>query len=63
MESLVLSPEKLDIKYDEKSDVLYISVGKAKKADDSVEPHDGVVIRSRKGRIVGITIIGLKARI
>lgn len=63
MESLVLNPEKLDIEYDQKSDVLYISVGKPKEADDSVEPQEGVVMRSRKGRLVGITIIGLKSRL
>jgi uncharacterized protein YuzE len=63
MESLVLKPEKLDIEYDGKSDVLYISVGKPKEADDSVEPQEGVVLRSRKGRLVGITIVGLKSRL
>ena len=63
MESLVLKPEKLDIEYDEKNDVLYISVGKPKEADDSVESQEGVVMRSRKGELVGITIIGLKNRL
>jgi uncharacterized protein YuzE len=63
MESLVLKPEKLDIEYDEKNDVLYISVGKPKEADDSVESQDGVVMRSRKGELVGITIVGLKNRL
>jgi uncharacterized protein YuzE len=62
MESLV-KPEKLDIEYDEKSDILYISVGKPKEADDSFEPQEGVVMRSRKGKLVGITIIGLKGRL
>ncbi len=60
MESIVLKLEKLDIDYDEKSDVLYISVGKPKKADDTIEPQEGVVIRTRKGELVGITIIGLR---
>lgn len=62
MESLVFKPEKLDIDYDEESDVLYISVGKPREADDSIEPQEGVVIRTRDGGIVGITIIGLKNR-
>jgi uncharacterized protein YuzE len=62
MESLVLKPEKLDIEYDEKNDVLYISIGKPKEADDSVEPQEGVVMRSRKGELIGITIVGLKSR-
>ncbi len=63
MESLVMRPEKLDIDYDEKSDVLYISVGKPSEADDSLEPQEGVVIRTRKGELVGITITGLKNRL
>ena len=63
MESLVLKPEKLDIEYDDKSDVLYISVGKPREADDSIEPQEGVVMRTRKGELVGITIIGLKGRL
>jgi uncharacterized protein YuzE len=63
MESVVLKPEKLDIDYDKKSDVLYISVGKPREADDSIEPQDGVVLRTRKGELVGITILGLKSRL
>lgn len=58
-----MKPEKLDIDYDEKSDVLYISVGKPKEADDSIEPQEGVVMRTRKGELVGITIAGLKAHL
>ena len=63
MESVVLKPEKLDIDYDRKEDVLYISVGKAREADDSIEPQEGVVLRTRKGELVGITIVGLKGRL
>ena len=55
-----MNPEKLDIEYDEQRDVLYISMGSPKEADDSVEPQEGVVMRSREGRLVGITIVGLK---
>jgi uncharacterized protein YuzE len=62
MESLVIKPDKLDIDYDEKNDVLYISVGKPKEADDSIEPQEGVVMRTRKGELVGITIVGLHHR-
>jgi uncharacterized protein YuzE len=63
MESVMLKPEKLDIDYDKKSDVLYISVGRPRVADDSIEPQDGVVLRTRKGELVGITILGLKDRL
>ncbi len=60
MESIVLRLEKLDVEYDKKNDVLYISAGKPREADDSIEPQEGVVIRTRKGELVGITIIGLQ---
>lgn len=62
MESVILKPQKLDVDYDEKNDVLYISVGKPREADDSMEPQEGVVIRSRKGELVGITIVRLRKR-
>ena len=62
MESVVLKPEKLDIGYDKKGDVLYISLGKPREADDSIEPQEGVVLRTIKVELVGITIVGLKGR-
>ncbi len=60
---MILKPEKLDIDYDSQGDVLYISLGGPREADDSTEPQDGVIIRSRKGELVGITIIGLKKKL
>jgi uncharacterized protein YuzE len=60
VENLIVKPQKLDIDYDEKSDVLYISMGKPQEADDSMEPQDGVVMRTRNGELVGITIVGLR---
>jgi uncharacterized protein YuzE len=62
VENLIVKPRKLDIDYDEKSDVLYISMGKPQEADDSMEPQDGVVMRTRNGELVGITIVGLRRR-
>ena len=59
---MIVKPRKLDIDYDEKSDVLYISMGKPQEADDSMEPQDGVVMRTRNGELVGITIVGLRRR-
>ncbi len=55
-----MRPKKLDIDYDQKNDVLYISVGKPREADDSIEPQEGVIIRTRDGEMVGLTIVGLK---
>ncbi len=60
MASIVLKPDKLDVEYDKENDVLYISAGKPREADDSIEPQEGVVIRTRNGELVGITIIGLQ---
>lgn len=60
MESILLKPEKLKVDYDKESDVLYISVGKPKEADDTLEPQEGVLVRTRRGELVGITIVGLR---
>ncbi len=63
MDYIVLKPDKIDVEYDKENDVLYISAGKPREADDSVEPQEGIVIRTRKGELVGITIIGLQRHI
>ena len=63
MGGIVMNPEKLNIEYDKESDVLYISVGRPSEADDTLEPQEGVVIRTRKGELVGITIVGLSHKI
>lgn len=60
VKGIVLKPDKLDVEYDKENDVLYISAGKPREADDSIEPQEGIVIRTRKGELVGITIIGLQ---
>jgi len=60
---MIIKPEKLDFDYDDHNDILYISLGKPKEADDSTEPQEGVVVRSRKGEVIGITIIGLKKKL
>jgi len=62
VENLIVKPRKLDIDYDEKSDVLYISMGKPQEADDLMEPQEDVVMRTRNGELVGITMVGLRHR-
>ena len=50
--------------YDEDSDVLYISFGsKAQEADDSDVTDEGVIVRLRKGKIVGLTIPNVGKRV
>ena len=52
----------LDIDYDEKADVLYISFGKPKAADDGILDND-VILRYKKKELIGITVMDFKERI
>ena len=54
--------KRLDIDYDEKADVLYISFGKPKAADDGILDND-VILRYKKKELIGITVIDFKERI
>jgi uncharacterized protein YuzE len=62
MEKVAISLDKIDLDYDEEADVLYISFGKPREAEDSVEVEDGVIYRITDNEVVGITIIDFKAR-
>ena len=63
MEKVAVSLEKINLDYDEEADVLYISFGKPREAQDSVEVEDGIIYRIADNEIVGITITHFKARI
>ena len=54
--------KRLDIDYDEKADVLYISFGKPKAADDGILDND-VILRYKKRELIGITVMDFKERI
>jgi uncharacterized protein YuzE len=66
MEALKILEGKpqLDWEYDEEADVLYISVGKPQPAV-GVDIGEGVIVRwdEKRKEIVGLTIIGLRARL
>jgi uncharacterized protein YuzE len=62
MEKVAISLEKIDLDYDEEADVLYLSFGKPRQAQDSVEVEDGIIYRIADNEIVGITITNFKAR-
>ena len=53
---------RLDIDYDEKADVLYISFGKPKAADDGILDNDAI-LRYKKKQLIGITVMDFKERI
>lgn len=50
------SQDKLTVDYDKETDVLYVSFGKPQKADDSIQ-EEGIIKRTKKGKIVGLTIL------
>jgi uncharacterized protein YuzE len=56
--------ENLDWDYDEEADVLYISIGKPRKAL-SVDIGEGAIVRyiESSGEVVGLTLVGVKERV
>jgi len=62
MEKALVSLEKVDLDYDEEADVLYLSFGKPREAEDSIEVEDGVIYRIVDNEIVGITVTSFKSK-
>ncbi len=52
----------IDIVCDRDNDALYISFGKVQEADDSELTDNDVVVRYRKGRIIGVTVLEFSKR-
>ena len=63
MEATVENIDKLDIAYDKQRDVLYISFGKPKEADESKLTDNDVIVRYRHGKVVGLTMISFSKRL
>lgn len=55
--------EQTKLSYDAEGDVLYISFGEPQPADDSDMTDEGIVVRLREGRIVGLTILNAAKRV
>jgi len=62
LEKAVLSLRKIDLDYDEEADVLYISFGEPREAEDTVEVEDGIIYRVINKEVIGITITDFKSR-
>lgn len=62
MEAKIRNVENIDVLYDREHDVLYISFGEAKEADDSRLTGNDVVVRYRKGKIIGVTVLEFSKR-
>ena len=56
--------DRVDWAYDEAGDVLYLSIGRPRKAT-GVDIGQGVVVRydEKKRGVVGLTILGVRARL
>jgi len=55
--------EKIKLDYDPEGDVLYISFGEPQAADDADVSEDDIIVRTRAGKIVGLTILNARARL
>ena len=49
--------------YDPEGDVLYISFGAPQPADDADVTDEGVIVRLREGRIVGLSILNATRKV
>ncbi|MBM2826695.1 MAG: hypothetical protein HW403_759 [Dehalococcoidia bacterium] len=58
-----LTLEQVQMEYDEDADVLYISFGEPEPADDADVTQEGVVIRTRGSKIVGLTVLNAAKRL
>lgn len=61
-EIVALSTQSVDVEYDEKTDVLYISFSPDSRADDSELTENDVLIRYKNGKIIGLTILHFSQR-
>lgn len=55
--------DQTKLSYDSQGDVLYISFGEPQPADDSDMTDEGIVVRLREGRIVGLAVLNAKKRV
>jgi len=62
VEALVEDPRKLDVFYDKKVDVLYISFGLPREASDSEMTDNDIIVRKAGDKIVGLTVLSFSKR-
>jgi len=61
-EIVALSTEAVDVEYEEKADVLFISFSPDTQADDSELTDNHVIIRYKNGKIIGLTVLHFSER-
>jgi len=52
----------LSVAYDREADVLYISFGPDREADDAVPTDEDTIVRYEEGRVVKLTVLHLSGR-
>ncbi len=52
-----MNPFPANVDYDDEGDVLYISFGEPEAADDADVTDDGVIVRTREGKIAGLSVL------
>ncbi len=63
MERLVDDSKNIDVFYDKKADVLYISFGPPRKASDSELTDNDIIIRKADDKIVGLDVLSFSKRL
>jgi uncharacterized protein YuzE len=57
-----MDTKKLWLDYDEEADVLYISFQRPQQATDSEMLDNGILLRYRKEKLVGVTVLDASTR-
>lgn len=60
MTQILVDLENMDIRYDSENDVVYVSFGPIQEADDSEMLPNGIVVRYKDGKPIGLTVGGTK---
>jgi len=62
MDAKIRNVEDIDVFFDRDRDVLYISFGEVREADDSELTGNDVIVRYKKGEVVGVTVLEFSRR-
>lgn len=57
-----LPKKRFSVDYDDEADVLYVSFRKPQGATDSEMRDDGIIVRTYRGEVVGLTILDASTR-
>lgn len=60
MAQIVVDLENMDIRYDSENDVVYVSFKPIQKGNNSEMLQNGIVVRYKDGRPIGLTAVGTK---